>query len=656
MSISTSRPWMRCASAILLLLVFFAASCKKKEAPPPAPTTNAVAGSVRVPEGFDLFGVMVYAEGTGHVAFTDGEGRFVVAGLPTGTYKFRATRSDVVSAELGTVTISQSDLSRPAPVYTLDAILLKSNAATIQEAARVAVEGLAGTIRGSTTLMQASDHSGILVELAATDHRTVTDRSGNWVLRGVTAGSYTARMSKEGFATAEVTLEVVGGRETNLDPVILTTMPNADEVRTVYGSVLMTDIDGAPLLEYQGVTVYLEGSGRSATLDTRGNFEFANLRPGRYTLTAAAEGFEIFETISVDVNDVLAFEGTLLLRAAEAMEEGYATVHGRVILEDDSSNSSGVAVALTGTNIVAFTDADGMYVLNNVPLGSHEISATLVGYLPGRLVGVEIDAAAEYDVADLVLEPRVERPRVVFTSPRENQRGVSIDDPTIVTIQFSKPMDPSSFNSGTITVTPPVAFQIVAGSGNAWREGLSLLRLELAGHSRSGKPLKYNTQYTVSVAAAVSDLDGVTMEDPYALRFRTGGPMIVDTFPQDGARDIFPYFDLPVKVYFNAPIDPASLDIADVRVSPSTGALTNVRIKNDTRTGWSTLYIDGRFDHDEEYTITIRRGVRSITRDNVENVPYSFRFRTPKPIEGSEYFMGIDGSSSQRLRDERDRR
>jgi hypothetical protein len=647
---------MRCASAMLMLLVLCVAGCKKKELPPPAPTTNAVAGSIRVPDGFDLFGVMVYVEGTGHVAFTDTDGRFIISNLPAGTYKFRATRADVVSAELGTVTISQADLLRPAPVYTLDALLLRSNAATIQEAARVAIEGLSGTIRGTTTLAQGRDHSGILVELASTDYRTVTDRAGSWVMRGIPPGSYNLRMSKDGYTAFDLSTEITGGKETTIEPVTLTMDAPAEEIRTVYGSVLMTDIDGAPLFDFQGVTVYLEGSGRSVAPDAKGNFEFTNIRPGRYTLTAAAEDFQIFETIPVDVNDVLAFEGTLLLRAAEYMDEGYATVHGRIILEDDGDNASGVAVALAGTNIVAFTDADGMYVLNNVPLGSYQINATFVGYLPGRLVGVEIESAGEYDVADLVLELRVERPRVVFTSPRDNQRGVSIDDPTIVTIQFSKPMDPGSFNSSTVTITPPVAFQIVTGSGTGGREGLSLLRLELAGHSRSGKPLKYNTQYTIGVDSSVRDLDGVTMEDAFALRFRTAGPMIVDTFPQDGARDIFPYFDLPVKVYFNAPIDPSSLDISDVRVSPSTGALTNVRIKNDSRTGWSTLFIDGRFDYDEEYTITIRRGVRSVTRDNVENVPYSFKFRTPKPIEGNEYFMGVDGSTTGRVRNERDRR
>lgn len=647
---------MRTTCALLMLLVVFFSGCKKKELPPSTPTTNAVAGSVRVPEGFDLFGVMVYIEGTGHVAFTDSDGRFIISGIPPGTYKFRATRSDVVSAELGTVTISQADLVRPAPVYTLDALLLRSNAATIQEAARVAVEGLSGTLRGETLLALSRDHSGIVIELASTDYRTVTDRAGNWVIRGIPPGNYRVRMAIDGFAPSEVETEVSGGKETILEPVTLVMEALAEDSRTVYGTVLMTDMDGAPVNDLQKVTVYLEGSGRSVAPDQSGNFEFTNIRPGRYTLTAAAENYQILETVAVDVNDVLAFEGTLLLRAAEYMDEGFATVHGRVILEDDAGNSSGVAVALAGTNIVAFTDADGMYVLNNVPMGSYEINATLVGYLPGRLVGVEIESADEYDVADLVLAPRVERPRVVFTSPRENERGVTIDDPTIVTIQFSKPMDPASFNTNTVTITPPVAYKLISGSGSGGREGLSIIRLELAGHSRSGKPLKYNTQYTVGVDSSVSDLDGVTMEESFALRFRTGGPMIVDTFPQDGSRDVFPYFDSPVKVYFNAPIDPSSLDISDVRVSPSTGALTNVRLKNDNRTGWSTLFIDGRFDFDEEYTITIRRGVRSVTRDNVENVPYSFRFRTPKPIEGNEYYLGVDGSSPGRVRNERDRR
>ncbi|HMX62477.1 MAG TPA: hypothetical protein PKD58_05370, partial [Candidatus Sumerlaeota bacterium] len=49
--------------------------------------TASVSGDVGVPAGMDAFGVTVFAEGTGYMALTDADGRFVVSGLKPGTYK-----------------------------------------------------------------------------------------------------------------------------------------------------------------------------------------------------------------------------------------------------------------------------------------------------------------------------------------------------------------------------------------------------------------------------------------------------------------------------------------------------------------------------------------------------------------------------------------
>ncbi len=641
----------------LLLAALFSVSCsdKEKAEAPPAPTTTSVAGAVRVPEGMDAAGITVFAEGTGHMAMTSSEGKYTISGLPIGTYKFRAQRAGLVSADIGTFSIAAEDLLRPPPAKTLDTIAMKADTEQAREAAKAVLAETFGALVGTVRVADRSDHSGVIVSLVGTDYRTVTDAAGAWALRGVPPGARELEANRTGYTPVRMQVEVRGGEETKLPEFLIVPLGGAEEPHAVFGRIEMVDSEGDPVTSYDIVQVALEGSGQMTFPDSNGSFEFPSVRPGKYILSASAPGFLLEERVMVDLVDVRAFEATLTLLEGTGMEDEFATITGRVILDDETDGASGIAVALAGSNIVAFTDGNGEYVLEGVPTGTHEITASLSGYVPGRLVEVEIAEATDYKATDIVLKRRVERPRVVYTDPDHNARNVTIDDPTVVTIQFSRPMDPASLR-GAFTIVPDVDFRMETGSGSSGREGLSLVRLQLVGNPTRGKALRYKSKYTIRVDGTVRDIDGTEMAEDYEFAFITGGPRIIATYPEDGQTDAFPYFDVPVRIYFNAPIDPASISINDVRISPSTGAVTNVRFKNEARTGWTTVFLDTRFEYDTKYTITLRRGARSITRDNVENVPYTFSFRTPKPVEGNDYYMGTEPGSMNTRRSERTRR
>ncbi len=643
------------ATLLLALLLSVSCSGKEKEPAPPPRTTTSVTGALRVPEGIDAAGITVFAEGTGYMALTSSEGRYTIAGLPVGTYKFRAQKAGLVSAEIGTFSIGEEDLRRPPPARTLDTIAMRADTQEAKEAARAALAESFGALTGRVRLADRTDHSGVVVSLTGTDHRTVTDSAGAWALRGLAPGSRELEASRPGYTPARIQVEVKGGAETALPEMTLAPLAGTEDLHTVFGRVEMLDSEGEPATAYDIVQVVLEGSARTTFPDANGHFEFTDVEPGRYILSASAPGYLLERRVPVDIVDVRAFEATLTLLEGTGLEDELASIRGRVELDDEPGGASGIAVAIAGTNIVAFTDANGEYLLEDVPMGTHEITASLSGYVPGRLLDVEIGEAMEYRATPIVLRRRVERPRVVYTDPENGARGVTIDDPTVVTVQFSKPMDPTSLRAA-FSITPVVDFRVQTATGSAGREGLSIVRLQLTGNPLRGKSLRYKTRYTVRVDGRARDIDGTQMDEDHEFSFTTGGPRIIASYPEDGQTDAFPYFDVPVRIYFNAPIDPASISVNDVRISPSTGGVTNLRFKNEPRTGWTTLFLDTRLDYDTKYTITIRRGARSVARDYVENVPFTFSFRTPKPVEGNEYYMGTDPGLINTRRSERTRR
>ncbi len=68
------------------------------------------------------------------------------------------------------------------------------------------------------------------------------------------------------------------------------------------------------------------------------------------------------------------FASSLILRAQPG------TIAGFVIAAEDSSYLPGVNIELEGTGLGATTDAEGFYLIPNVPPGNHQLSASYIGF------------------------------------------------------------------------------------------------------------------------------------------------------------------------------------------------------------------------------------------------------------------------------------
>ena len=166
--------------------------------------------------------------------------------------------------------------------------------------------------------------TGVSVSLSgAAATATATDSSGNFSFETLGAGSYTVAPSRTGYVFVPVSRAAVVAAASLTDMNFSATVNTGATYRiagTVSGSVAA------------GVVVTLNGSNVGSTItDASGNYSFAGLQSGTYTVNAALPGY-VFTTpliVSVasadsetnDFSSATAAAGTLALTAMSALPE-----------------------------------------------------------------------------------------------------------------------------------------------------------------------------------------------------------------------------------------------------------------------------------------------------------------------------------------------
>lgn len=656
-----------CLACVALLLAF-AAACDRGAKEPAQPRIEyreapraSVRGSVIVPAGASALGIQVFAEGTGHLAFTDANGNFTISGLPAGTYRLQAMRVDIETTLVGDITVAEADLAAPQPYQTLKPATVSLRRAPLAVATPPPAAGM-GSLRGSITTEIASDAPGALVSLKGTTLRTVTSASGEFAFAEVPAGTQTIEISRDGFRTLSVPVVIDAGQETKVGTLAFERLRTGSEPRTVYGTVRkegQAPSDGT--LDLSDVSVFLEGTNYAAKPDAQGRFQINDVRAGVYTVSATAPGWVAAELFQVDLFEIPAAEVAMVLVAGEDPAKAPAILGGRIIADDTDEPLAGVLVTLEGTSRIATTGADGIFVLDDVTPGTYNLRAELTGFLPAIIEGLAIEGGDDISLDDIRLEPDVERPRVIFADPRDGSRNVAIENPTYVTIQFSLPMDEATLRSA-INVSPAVDYSISFESGaqpstRRRNSGADTVVLELRGWARpgDGAPLRFRTRYTVTVAGSAESVDGVAMEDDFQMTFQTGGARLIATFPEDGQKDILPTPNQPMKLIFNAPLNRATLMPSDIDISPRPFEQPTIWFRDDPETGWTEAYVQIDWEPETRYRIRVKGRASTITRDRIENLPYSFEFRTPRRLT-AEDALDLNENTENRRRQERGRR
>ncbi len=209
-----------------------------------------------------------------------------------------------------------------------------------------------------------------------------------------------------------------------------------------------------------GASVALTGAGASTVAtDTSGNFSFATLKAGSYTIAPAQTGYT-FSPVSLAVTLTSASVTDLTFAAAASTAATYGisgTVTGSVV--------AGVVVTLNGSNIgSAVTDLSGNYAFNGLVAGTYTVTAALDGYsfsAPLIISLRDVDSAADDFTStavrgNLTLSAVTSLPQATIGSPYSASVVKSIAGGTA----------PYRYESATLAAGAPPLGMIVNPSGN----------------------------------------------------------------------------------------------------------------------------------------------------------------------------------------------
>ncbi len=342
----------RLLAGALALLSLATIACGEDVAPPPP--TGSIAGQVSI-EGQGADGVSVTLS-SGATTTTAGGGSYRFDGVEPGSY---------------TVSIS----GFPAEA-SFDAT---SMPVTVGESGGTATVDFSGSyirtasVRGTVTV-EGDGLSGVTVRLSGmSDAQATTDASGQYSFTGLRAGRYAVEIS--GFDSDEVGFSSTSG---------FADLGVGDtEVVSFDGTYLRTagirgqvSVEGAGLA---GVTVSLSGEGddRTATTDAGGQYAFAKLRAGDYSVAVSgydsdAIGFDATSqsvTVALGETANVRFDGAYLRTSGVV---GQVSVAGMGI--------GGVAVTLASADMDSMTDttdASGLYSFSALAAGDYTVSITV---------------------------------------------------------------------------------------------------------------------------------------------------------------------------------------------------------------------------------------------------------------------------------------
>jgi len=144
-----------------------------------------------------------------------------------------------------------------------------------------------------------------------------------------------------------------------------------------------------------GVTVTLSGtSSGTATTDANGNYSFANLASGSYTVTPSMTGYiftSVSQVVTVNGADVTGndFTATASTGSTYSISGTVTTSTGAIL--------SGVTITLSGANSgTVLSDASGNYSFANLASGSYTVTPSMTGY-----TFTPTDQAVTVDEADV---------------------------------------------------------------------------------------------------------------------------------------------------------------------------------------------------------------------------------------------------------------
>lgn len=241
-----------------------------------------------------------------------------------------------------------------------------------------------------TALTMASGSGDSLV------YQAFSDSSGRYALTGLINGAYTLWCEHENYLTAFRRITVTN--DSNLVGIDFHLAPRTGPSENRVAGLVFDSQTSAPIVNAKvylwtrtgadGLTEAVFGT----TSDANGRYEFRAFYPtGKYVLLAATSGYQPFQSDTLIIADTTVINLDVHLVAVG--NAGPAALTGHVWeTRPDSTNFTPIAGAeikligfgANGDSLEyrATTDADGKYIIDNIPPGIGTVYVTAIGYFP----------------------------------------------------------------------------------------------------------------------------------------------------------------------------------------------------------------------------------------------------------------------------------
>ena len=312
-------------------------------------------------------------------ARTDGDGRFAIEGLAPGSYTVVAQHPDYAEAT-ALVDVKDGPASaelRMVPGGLVGGVVLSTaNAPVAGAAVSLSSGGGGGFGRGGFASLAGGDS-------------TVTDDSGRFRFRHVTAGRYTVSASMRGHGTtpADVVLQAGESRDN-----LVLSLASGTRIRGA--------VTGLPAALRGNVRVFAsgpDGYGAATTTAADGSFEVTGAPVGAVNLRAMAGDPTSTRSASSQVEIV---EGEEEAQVQIVFESGFS-LSGTVTRNGQPVDGASVSASLGGGSFdSARTSPSGTYRIEGLTAGTYTVTASLGGGFGGapRTQSIAIDGDATLDL------------------------------------------------------------------------------------------------------------------------------------------------------------------------------------------------------------------------------------------------------------------
>ncbi|PYM11964.1 MAG: hypothetical protein DME18_12580, partial [Verrucomicrobia bacterium] len=456
-----------------------------------------------------------------------------------------------------------------------------------------------------------------------------TDETGRVSFSRLLLGSYTV------FAVSQVPGRTRSAGQTNVTINAPGAAPDFALVLEGLGSVsgLVFASDGNTRVGGATVRLQLQSGFFNDTetllADGAGHYSFDNIPVGNYRVAAESQALGASYNGQI-THDAQTDSADLVLSASGA-------VQGRIVRADGLTPVEGIDVLLTFNSVsglpgraVSRTDTDGLFQVENIPVGPFNLEAVSVDFDGiARLGGSLTNNGQTLNLGPVPLDEA--DPYIVAVSPANTAAGISIN--TTVDLLFSEALLPGSVNSSGIYLRSeagnvPATVRLLSDPTNSIPR---LVRLT------PNSPLRSQVTYQVIVidsqrqdptggttGVGPVDLVGRPLVAPFISSFTTADqdpPQLVSIFPGNNAVQIDPRSVM--RLSFNEPILGSNFIFTVTGPKGAASGAANVGLNGLVLTFTPAAPLDVN----AIYTMSVS-GVRDLAGNLATNQPFIVTFAT----------------------------